>query len=183
MTDNKIEYKTTYIEEKLKDNKKNIKNYIQELKLNPETVNVGKKWDVIEDELLKNLVNENIYSYEEIAREFKRTSGSIKARIIEKIIFLEYNNENSKELSEKYNFDVDFLEKRMQYILEKKKEKNYKIASKNLNETKLEKINNDKYYELLENIIERLKKLEEKINYNNDNDNKSTKEDIYSYLI
>tara|TARA_B100000795_G_scaffold266105_1_gene248796 strand:- start:473 stop:1015 length:543 start_codon:yes stop_codon:yes gene_type:complete len=180
MTDNKIQYKTTYIEEKLRDNKKNIKNYIQELKLNPETFNVGKKWDVIEDELLKNLVIENIYSYEEIARQFKRTSGSIKARIIEKIIFLEYNNENSKELSEKYNFDVDFLEKRMQYILEKKKEKNYKIASKNLNETKLEKINNDKYYELLENIIERLKKIEEKI-YNNDN--MSTNEDIYSYTF
>lgn len=41
------------------------KNY-QELRLNPETCNAGKKWETNEDELLIKLFNEN-KSYEEMS--------------------------------------------------------------------------------------------------------------------
>ena len=90
---------------------------LQELRLNPETYNAGKKWETHEDELLVKLVNED-KSYEEIAKEFKRTVGSIRSRIMDKIIFPEYNKENIKELAEKYKWnDVEYLEKCMKCIM------------------------------------------------------------------
>ena len=104
----------------------------QELRLNPETCNVGKKWDTHEDELLVKLVNDNKY-HEEIAKEFKRTVGSIKSRIIDKIIFPEYNNENIKELAEKYKFDdVEYLERMIKARIIKKDETKEKKLNKTI---------------------------------------------------
>jgi len=161
----------------------------QELRLNPETCNAGKKWEKNEDELLIKLFNEN-KSYEEIAKEFKRTVGSIKARIIDKLIFPEYNNGNFNELAEKYKFDdVLYLERIIKaQIAKKERSKENSIITKKLfeNETKEDydirmqeikekKLNKkiekkeikaaggEKYYELLLNIVERLDRIEKKI--------------------
>ena len=112
-------------------------NNIQELRLNPSTCNAGKKWETEENELLVKLVNEN-KSHQEIAIEFKRTEGSIRARIIDKIIFPEYNNENISELAKKYNFnDVEYLERCIKVRIAKKENA---IIAENIisNETKEE---------------------------------------------
>lgn len=141
---------------------------LQELRLNPETYNAGKKWETHEDELLVKLVNED-KSYEEIAKEFKRTVGSIRARIMNKIIFPEYNKENIKELSEKYKWnDVEYLEKCMKCIMSSLEEREKEKQSKMLSQEKFERkkiktVGGQKYYDLLENIIERLERIEKKI--------------------
>lgn len=158
----------------------------QELRLNPETCNVGKKWDTHEDELLVKLVNDNKY-HEEIAKEFKRTVGSIRSRIIDKIIFPEYNNENISELAKKYNFnDVEYLERIIKAriareerckensriskeILENETKKDYdlrmqeKKLNKKIERNQIKKAGGEKYYELLLNIVERLERIERKI--------------------
>lgn len=162
----------------------------QNLELNNKIYNIGKKWEKNDDELLIKLVNEN-KSYEEIARILKRTKGAIKARIIDKIIFPEYNNENFNELAEKYKFDdILYLERIIkQRIAREERSKENSRITKNLfeNETKEDydmrmqeikekKLNKrierkkiktaggEKYYELLLNIVERLDRIEKKIN-------------------
>lgn len=139
---------------------------------------LGNKWETNDDELLIKLFNED-KSYQEIAKEFKRTIGSIRARIIDKIIFPEYNKENIKELAEKYKFDdVEYLERIIKARIAK--EEKSKIAKKILeNETKedynirmlnkkieinqIKKAGGEKYYDLLLNIVERLERIEKKI--------------------
>ena len=111
----------------------------EELRLNPETCNAGKKWETNEDELLIEYVNDNKY-HEEIAKEFKRTVGSIRARIMDKIIFPKYNKENIKELAKKYKFDdVEYLERMIKARItrEEKFKENSRISKEILkNETK-----------------------------------------------
>jgi len=165
------------------------KNFLQELRLNPETCNAGKKWEINEDELLVKYVNDNKY-HEEIAKEFKRTVGSIRARILDKIIFPEYNKENIKELAEKYKFDdVEYLERMIKAritreerskensriskeILENETKEDYDMRMQEIKEKKLNKrierkkiktAGGEKYYELLLNIVERLERIEKKI--------------------
>ena len=139
---------------------------------------LGNKWETNDDELLIKLFNED-KSYQEIAKEFKRTIGSIRARIIDKIIFPEYNKENIKEFAEKYKFDdVEYLERIIKARIAK--EEKSKIAKKILeNETKedynirmlnkkieinqIKKAGGEKYYDLLLNIVERLERIEKKI--------------------
>lgn len=156
----------------------------QELRSNPETCNAGKKWETEEDELLVKLVNEN-KSHQEIAIEFKRTEGSIRARIIDKIIFPKYNNENITELAKKYNFnDIEYLERCIKVRIEKEnaiiaeniisnetkeeyEERMEKIKKEKLNKkierNQIKAMGGEKYYELLLNIVERLERIEKKI--------------------
>lgn len=159
--------------------------HCQELRLNPSTCNAGKKWETEEDELLVKLVNEN-KSHQEIAIEFKRTEGSIRARIIDKILFPEYNNDNITELAKKYNFnDVEYLERFIKVRIAKKEnaiiaeniisnetkeeyeERMEKIKKEKLNKkierNQIRKAGGEKYYELLLNIVERLERIEKKI--------------------
>ena len=155
---------------------------IEELKSNLETCNAGKKWETNEDELLVKLLNEN-KSHLEIAIEFKRTEGSIRGRIIDKIIFPEYNNENITEFAKKYKFaDIEYLERCIKAKIAKKE--NSIIAQKIIeNETKEERVKEykdkklnkliekeeikaaggEKYHQLLLDIVERLKIIEKKI--------------------
>ena len=127
---------------------------------NPELSNHGKKWDNEDDLKLIKYVEEN-KSYKDIAIEFKRTIGSIKSRVLDKIIFLEYNDDNVEELAKKYNYDdveylKNYLEKKKIICEEKLKPKEDKVQkSKVIKEDLLEQI----MYRLL--IIEkRLESLE-----------------------
>lgn len=82
---------------------------------NPETANAGKKWESDDDIKLAKLIETSI-SYCDIAKQFKRTEGSIKARVIDKIIYPQYNNnpELLEELADKYKFHKDYLKKKIE---------------------------------------------------------------------
>jgi len=57
-----------------------------ELRSVEETMNVGKKWTIEEDNKLLEEITDN-KTYEEIALEHKRTVNSIELRVISRIIF------------------------------------------------------------------------------------------------
>jgi len=72
---------------------------------------IGCKWIINEDEQLIQEVKDK-KSYEEIALNHKRTLNGIILRIIDKIIYNEYKNENKTidELSLIYNIDKETLQ-------------------------------------------------------------------------
>jgi hypothetical protein len=120
------------------------------------TSNIDKKWLLEEDKLLCRLVIEN-KPYEDIAIQLKRDKESIISRVMDKIIFPEYNSENIKELAEKYKIDnINYLQKCMLYNMKKSEYYNKKREEYRLN------INN-KCYELLYDILEKLEIIEEKL--------------------
>jgi hypothetical protein len=76
---------------------------------------------------------------------------------MDKIIFPEYNSENIKELAEKYKIEnINYLERCMLYNMKKSEYYNKKREEYKLN------INN-KCYELLYDILEKLEIIEEKL--------------------
>jgi len=93
----------------------NTYNNCLKLRENPETANAGKKWESDDDIKLAKLIETSI-SYCDIAKQFKRTEGSIKARVIDKIIYPQYNNnpELLEELADKYKFHKDYLKKKIE---------------------------------------------------------------------
>jgi hypothetical protein len=115
-----------------------------------------KKWIFEEDKLLCRLVIEN-KTYEDIAIQLERNKESVISRVIDKIIFPEYNSENIKELAEKYKIEnINYLERCMLYNMKKSEYYNKKREEYKLN------INN-KCYELLYDILEKLEIIEEKL--------------------
>lgn len=54
---------------------------------NPETSRAGLKWESEEDNALVDKINDNV-SFTEIAKQFQRTEGSIKTRLIVKALAL-----------------------------------------------------------------------------------------------
>jgi len=129
---------------------------IMKLQSNDETSNCGKSWNNEDDLKLIKYVEEN-KSYKDIAIEFKRTIGSIRSRVLDKIIFPEYNDDNVAELAKKYNYDdVGYLKK----CLENKK----RICCEKLKpkEDKVQKTNVIKE-DLLEQIMYRLEVIEKRL--------------------
>jgi len=132
---------------------------------NDETSNCGKRWNIEDDLKLIKYMEEN-KSYSDIAIELKRTTGSIKSRVLDKIIFLEYNDNNVLELANKYGYDdVDYLKKCLE---NKKKIREDKVN--NLKEDKVQKPKEDKVQkskvikeELLEQIMYRLLIIEKRL--------------------
>jgi len=123
---------------------------------NDETSNCGKRWNIEDDLKLIKYMEEN-KSYSDIAIEFKRTIGSIKSRVLDKIIFLEYNDDNVEELANKYSYeDVDYLKR----CLENKK----KICEDKL-KPKEDKVQKSKVIkeDLLEQIMYRLLIIEKRL--------------------
>jgi len=122
---------------------------------NTETSNHGKKWNIEDDLKLIKYMEEN-KSYEDIAIDFKRTIGSIKSRVLDKIIFKEYNDDNVEELATKYCYDVEYLKKCLEY---KKK-----ICDEKHN-PKEEKVQKPKVIkeDLLEQIMYRLVIIEKRL--------------------
>jgi len=93
----------------------NTYNNCFKLRENPDTANAGKKWENDDDIKLAKLVETSI-TYCDIAKQFKRTEGSIKARVIDKIIYPQYNDnpELLEELADKYKFHKDYLKKKIE---------------------------------------------------------------------
>ena len=111
----------------------------------------GKKWLLDEDEeLIKEI--EDKKSYEEIALNHKRTINGIILRVIDKIIYNEYKNDNKSidDLSIIYNIDKFLIEKQItkleinNSIKKKREKKNIKniINHIKLIEKRLENIEN-----------------------------------------
>jgi hypothetical protein len=131
---------------------------IMKLQSNDETSNCGKRWNIEDDLKLIKYMEEN-KSYDDIAIEFKRTIGSIKSRVLDKIIFSEYNEENCQELAKKYRYDdVEYFKK----CLENKK----RICEEKL-KPKVKK------EDILEKIMYRLDVIEKRLELLEDEKNKN----------
>tara|TARA_B110000483_G_scaffold173928_1_gene205822 strand:- start:39 stop:491 length:453 start_codon:yes stop_codon:yes gene_type:complete len=131
----------------------NTYNNCFKLRENPETANAGKKWESDDDITLAKLVETSIL-YCDIAKQLKRTEGSIKARVIDKIIYPQYNDnpELLEELAYKYKFHKDYLKKK----IEEKNNPNIK------NGVEIDKNNIDLLNNILDKaaIIDKLNKQE-----------------------
>lgn len=102
----------------------------------PETENAGQRWTDEEDKKLMELINDNIITvkvvdYHKIATEFKRTIGSIKARIKLNIYNTIDDDNTIEDLCNKYLVDVNemtaFVENKNKTV-EKKLEKTKKVS-------------------------------------------------------
>lgn len=102
----------------------------------PETENAGQRWTDEEDKKLMELINDNIITakvvdYHKIATEFKRTIGSIKARIKLNIYNMIDDDNNIEDLCNKYLVDINemtsFVENKNKAV-EKKLEKTKKVS-------------------------------------------------------
>ena len=102
----------------------------------PETENAGQRWTDEEDKKLMELINDNIITakvvdYHKIATEFKRTIGSIKARIKLNIYNMIDDYNNIEDLCNKYLVDINemtsFVENKNKAV-EKKLEKTKKVS-------------------------------------------------------
>ena len=102
----------------------------------PETENAGQRWTDEEDKKLIELINDNIITakvvdYHKIATEFKRTIGSIKARIKLNIYNMIDDDNNIEDLCNKYLVDINemtsFVENKNKAV-EKKLEKTKKVS-------------------------------------------------------
>lgn len=119
---------------------------------------VGCKWLLNEDEeLIKEIQDKK--SYEEIAINHKRNIKGIILRVIHKVIYNEYKNNNKSidDLSITYNIDKFLIEKQINKL-----ELNNSIDNSIKNNRNSDK-NNDK--NSLKNIEKRLEDIEKKLDF------------------
>jgi hypothetical protein len=86
---------------------------------NEDTMNVGKKWTVEEDIKLAQEIAEN-KTYEEIAKEHKRTANSIELRVISHIIYPKIKDNldvNMEQVALEYNVDTSQLIRHINKII------------------------------------------------------------------
>jgi len=114
----------------------------------------SKNWNKEEDLKLIKYIEEN-KSYDDIGIEFKRSIGNIRSRVLDKIIFMEYNSINVNELAKKYKYNN--IENLRKCLDNKKNISEERLITENKNRNKSR---NHKYNELLINIIDRLEKIE-----------------------
>jgi hypothetical protein len=125
-----------------------------------ETINVGKKWTIEEDNKLVQEITEN-KTYEEISLEHKRTVNSIQLRVISHIIYPKIKNDvetNMENVALEYNIGT----KKLLYNINKLKMK----ATENKDKPSKKSIQKSKHDEEPTNkqIFEYLKQLDNKIN-------------------
>jgi len=127
--------------------------------MNENETNVGKKWLAEEDNLLLEEIK-NKEPYYKIPLLHKRTINGIKCRIISKIIYERYKNDNIdiNDLSNEYNIEKEMI---MKYINKMEiDDKIKKSISQNKTNTKINNKNNSK--NKIEEIVLR---IEEKLNH------------------
>ncbi len=86
-----------------------------------ETMNVGKKWTIEEDNKLVQEITDK-KTYEEIALEHKRTSYGIQLRVISRIIFPKIKDDIDVDM-EQIAFDYNINTKELIYNINKLKKK------------------------------------------------------------
>jgi regulator of replication initiation timing len=78
---------------------------------NPETSRAGLKWEVEEDNVLINKIDEDV-NIDEIAKQLQRTTGSIKTRLIIKALALidEDHSITLEQAAEKYKITTQDIQ-------------------------------------------------------------------------
>jgi hypothetical protein len=136
------------------DNTQQIMSLIQDLGSNDETINIGKKWTIEEDNRLVQEFMDN-KTYEEIALEHKRTVNSIELRVISRIIFPKIKDDLEKGI----DIDTSQIIRHIKKIKIK--------ATKNKDKSEQKPINKPKQKDdepTNKQILEYLKQLDNKIN-------------------
>ena len=120
-----------------------------------ETMNVGKKWTIEEDNKLVQEITDN-KNYKEIALEHKRTPYSIQLRVISRIIFPKIKDDIDVDM-EQIAFDYNITAKELIYNINK-------LKIKGEPKQKLKQIPKQKEYEPTnKEILNYLQKLDSKI--------------------
>ena len=125
-----------------------------------ETMNVGKKWTIEEDNKLVQEITEN-KTYEEIALEHKRTAYSIQLRVISRIIYPKIKDDveiDMEKVALKYNISTKELLYNINKLKIKATENKEKPSKKPIQKSKDEKEPTNTQ------IFEYLKQLDNKIN-------------------
>jgi hypothetical protein len=137
---------------------------LQDLGSNDETINIGKKWTIEEDDRLVQEFMDN-KTYEEIALEHKRTVYSIQLRVISHIIFPKIKDDldvDMEQIAVEYNirtkeliYNINKLKMKVMKRLENKEKPTHKL-------TPSPKQRDDEPTN--KQILEYLKQLDNKIN-------------------
>jgi hypothetical protein len=125
-----------------------------------ETMNVGKKWTIEEDNKLVQEITEN-KTYEEISLEHKRTANSIQLRVISHIIYPKIKNDVEIDMGKvalEYNIGAEKLLYNINKLKMKATENKDKPSKKPIQKSKHDEEPNNKQ------IFEYLKQLDNKIN-------------------
>jgi hypothetical protein len=125
-----------------------------------ETMNVGKKWTIEEDNKLVQEITEN-KTYEEIALEHKRTAYSIQLRVISRIIYPKIKDDVEIDM-EKVALEYNIRTKELLYNINKLKMKATENRD-NPSKKSIQKLKHDKE-PTNKQIFEYLKQLDNKIN-------------------
>ena len=129
-----------------------------------ETINVGKKWTIEEDNKLVQEITEN-KTYEEISLEHKRTANSIQLRVISHIIYPKIKNDVETDI-EKVALEYNIGTEKLLYNINKLKMKATENKDKPEQKPSKKPIQKPKHDEEPTNkqIFEYLKQLDNKIN-------------------
>jgi hypothetical protein len=125
-----------------------------------ETMNVGKKWTIEEDNKLVQEITEN-KTYEEISLEHKRTANSIQLRVISRIIYPKIKNDVETDMEKvalEYNIGAEKLLYNINKLKMKATENKDKPSKKPIQKSKRDEEPTNKQ------IFEYLKQLDNKIN-------------------
>jgi len=132
---------------------------MQELRSKEETLNVGTKWTIEEDnKLVQEIANNK--AYEEIALEHKRTILGIKIRVISCIIYPKIKDclvIDIQGLSVKYKIDESLLTRQINKIKSKEVIKQTSVNQDKATQTPINDIPTNKQ------ILEYLQKLDNKM--------------------
>ena len=135
---------------------------MKKLRENPDTSRAGLKWDDSEDENVLSKLKSGM-SVDDIAKALKRTTNSIKTRIIMNAV-TQINEENTnkdevmKELKITEADIKEYTEKKQQRDEQQKNFVNSMITKNIYNPTIRDN------YQLLKEILSRINKVEEKLN-------------------
>jgi hypothetical protein len=141
---------------------------LKELKENPNTENTGTKWTEEDDKKLMVMVKNDLLkygkiNYNNIALEFKRTNGSIVARIKLNVYKMINDETNVEELCEKYQInkmDMDFF---IEQQSKREKKSKSTISNDDIHNLLLSfKDEIDEIKRYIKSINTRLKRIEEK---------------------
>ena len=132
---------------------------MQELRSKEETLNVGTKWTIVEDnKLVQEIIDDK--SFEEIALEHKRTILGIKIRVISCIIYPKIKDclvIDIQGLSVKYKIDASLLTRQINKIKSKEVIKQTSVNQDKATQTPINDIPTNKQ------ILEYLQKLDNKM--------------------
>lgn len=135
---------------------------MKKLRENPDTSRAGLKWDDSEDENVLSKLKSGM-TVDDIAKALKRTANSIKTRIIMNAVKqIDEENKNKDQVMKELKIteaDIkDYKEKKQQRDEQQKNFVNSMINKNIYNPTIRDN------YQLLKEILNRLNKIEEKLN-------------------